>query len=88
MILSSLRARLKGYCVISNSTMTWRYHAAVMRLVFKWLNRRSQRRSYGWQKFAKLWVDGWRIPAPRCVEQKELMTRESMPVLARCAKLF
>ena len=74
MILSSLRARLKGYwnyyCVISNSTMTWRYHAAVMRLVFKWLNRRNQRRSYGWQKFAKLWVDGWRIPAPRCVEAR------------------
>ena len=92
MILSSLRARLKGYwnyyCVISNSTMTWRYHAAVMRLVFKWLNRRSQRRSYGWQKFAKLWVDGWRIPAPRCVEEKQLMTRESRPVLARCAQLF
>ena len=71
LILSSLKARLRGYwnyySVISNSGMTWRYHAAVMRLVFKWLNRRSQRKSFGWEKFAKLWVEEWQIPAPVCV---------------------
>ncbi|MEZ5329676.1 MAG: group II intron maturase-specific domain-containing protein [Verrucomicrobiales bacterium] len=58
MILSSLRKRLRGYwnyySVISNSGMTWRYHAAVMRLVYKWLNRRSQRKSFGWNKFVEL----------------------------------
>ena len=80
LILSSLKARLRGYwnyySVISNSGMTWRYHAAVMRLVFKWLNRRSQRKSFGWEKFAKLWVEEWQIPAPVCVEDKQLMTRD------------
>ena len=62
MILSSLRARLRGYwqyyCVISNSTMTWRYHAQVMRLVYKWLNRRSQRQSYGWNQFSAVMGKG------------------------------
>lgn len=79
LILSSLRARLRGYwnyySVISNSTMTWRYHAQVMKLVYKWLNRRSQRRSFGWQKFVRLWVGEWQIPAPRCVETPEPMPR-------------
>lgn len=82
LILSSLRARLRGYwnyySVISNSGMTWRYHAAVMRLVFKWLNRRSQRRSFRWKRFAELWVKEWQIPAPRCVEEKQLMNREEL----------
>ena len=79
LILSSLRARLRGYwnyyAVISNSTMTWRYHAQVMRLVYKWLNRRSQRQSFGWQKFTRLWVNEWQIPAPRCVETPQRMNR-------------
>ena len=68
LILSSLRAKLRGYwnyyAVISNSTMTWRYHAQVMRLVYKWLNRRSQRQSYGWQKFVELWETQWQILPP------------------------
>lgn len=86
MILSSLRAKLRGYwnyySVISNSGMTWRYHAAVMRLVYKWLNRRSQRKSFGWRKFAELWVKEWQIPAPVCVEEKQLMTRHSTPEMS------
>ena len=80
LILSSLKERLRGYwnyySVISNSGMTWRYHAAVMRLAFKWLNRRSQRKSFGWEKFTKLWVEEWQIPAPVCVEEKQLMSRQ------------
>lgn len=79
MILSSLRARLRGYwqyyCVISNATMTWRYHAQVMRLVYKWLNRRSQRQSFGWNRLVQLWNEEWQIPAPRCVESPQRMNR-------------
>ena len=79
LILSSLRARLRGYwnyyAVISNSTMTWRYHAQVMRLVYKWLNRRSQRQSFGWQKFVEQWETQWQIPAPVCVETPQRMNR-------------
>lgn len=73
MILSSLRRRLRGYwnyyCVIANSRSTWRYRNAVTELVFKWLNRRSQRKSYTWEKFLRHWNGGWEIPRPRVVEQ-------------------
>ena len=73
MILSSLRRRLRGYwnyyCVIANSKMTWRYMRAVCELMFKWLNRRSQRKSYTWAKFMRVWNGDWQIPRPRVVEK-------------------
>ncbi|MEO0911164.1 MAG: group II intron reverse transcriptase/maturase, partial [Pseudomonadota bacterium] len=63
MILSSLRKRLRGYWnyygVIGNGRMTGRYHRAVQRLIHKWLNRRSQSRSYSWTRFAILWNEHW-----------------------------
>ncbi len=87
MILSSLRLKLRGYwnyySVLGNSTMTWRYHAEIMKLVFKWLNRRSQRRSYTWTKFSELWTTAWEIPAPRCVEQGEPRVQQSALALAK-----
>jgi len=46
-ILAILRKRLQVYWayhgVIGNSRMTWKFYREVTRLVFKWLNRRSQR---------------------------------------------
>ena len=73
MILSSLRRKLRGYwnyyCVIANAKLTWGYHRAVLGLVFKWLNRRSQRKSYTWGKFLRHWNGDWQIPRPRVVEQ-------------------
>lgn len=73
MILSSLRKRLRGYwnyyCVITNAAMNWRYYQAVKMLVFKWLNRRSQRKSYTWEKFRRHWLGDWKIPSPKIVEQ-------------------
>ena len=72
MILSSLRRRLRGYwnyyCVIGNSRMTWKYYREVSKLLFKWLNRRSQRKSYTWAQFGKHWSEGWQVPRPRIVE--------------------
>jgi hypothetical protein len=72
MIISSLRKKLLGYwnyyCVGANSQMTSRYLRAVTRLMFKWLNRRSQRKSYTWEQFFRHWKGDWRIPMPRVVE--------------------
>ena len=72
MILSSLRKKLRGYWnyygVIANSKMIWRYMQAVAELMFKWLNRRSQRKSYTWARFQKHWQGDWKIPPPRVVE--------------------
>jgi len=49
--------------------MTWKYYRAVCELMFKWLNRRSQRKSYTWGRFSELWGRAWEIPRPRVVEQ-------------------
>jgi len=77
MILSSLRRRLRGYwnyyCVIANGKLTWGFHRAVMCLVHRWLNRRSQRRSYTWEKFLKHWNGDWKIPRPHVVEGRGSM---------------
>ncbi|MEZ5325713.1 MAG: hypothetical protein R3F19_11700 [Verrucomicrobiales bacterium] len=54
----------------------------VMRLVFKWLNRRSQRRSFTWTKFSELWTKAWQIQAPRCVEQGESSPQQPSLALA------
>ena len=74
MILSSLRRRLRGYwnyyCVLGNSRMTWKYYREVSKLLFKWLNRRSQRKSYTWAQFGRHWGVGWKIPRPRIVESQ------------------
>ena len=86
MILSSLKRRLRGYwnyyCVIANDTMTWRYWKAVTELVFKWLNRRSQRKSYTWKKFLLHWQGDWQIPRPRVVEKwdRASSAQQEMPL--------
>jgi len=72
MILSSLRRKLRGdwnyYCVMGNSLMTWKYYREARKLLFKWLNRRSQRNSYTWAQFGRHLGTGWNIPRPRIVE--------------------
>lgn len=71
-LLAVLRRKLRGYWnyygVIGNSMMTSKYYQEVFRLLFKWLNRRSQRRSMTWKQFARRWP-GWNLPPPRVVEK-------------------
>ena len=43
------------------------FYEQVCRLVFKWLNRRSQRRGYSWVRF-KAMLARYAIPKPRIVE--------------------
>ncbi|MDF1754676.1 MAG: hypothetical protein P1U89_17965 [Verrucomicrobiales bacterium] len=40
------------------------------RLIYQCLNRRSQRQSFGWTHFAKLWHEQWEMPKPLIVEQR------------------
>lgn len=67
-----LERKLRGYNnyygVIGNSESLKRFWHAVKGLVYKWLNRRSQRRSYNWKGFAEMWRS-WGIPNPRIVEE-------------------
>ena len=71
-LLASLRRKLLGYRnyygVIGNSHMLARYYCAVQRMLYKWLNRRSQRRSMTWAQFQRR-LPGWELPPPRVVEE-------------------
>lgn len=70
-LLAVLRRKLRGYWnyygVIGNSSMTAKYQREVNRLLYKWLNRRSQRRSMTWTQFGRR-LPGWDLPPPRVVE--------------------
>lgn len=67
----TLRRKLQGhynyYGVRGNTKSLWKYQHLCQRLIFKWLNRRSQRRSYNWNGFREMWKS-WGMPAPRIVE--------------------
>ena len=70
-LLAVLRRKLLGYRnyygVIGNSRMLSTYYFEVIRLLYKWLNRRSQRRSMTWAQFMRRLPD-WKLPPPKVVE--------------------
>ncbi len=69
-ILATLARKLRGhynyYGVCGNARGIWRYYREVVRLLFKWLNRRSQRRSYNWKGFLAM-CEHFRLPRPKIV---------------------
>lgn len=71
-LLRNAKAKLQGhlnyYAITDNGPMCDSYRRQVTWLLFKWLNRRSQRRSYTWVRFndALAWV-GW--PSVRIVHK-------------------
>jgi group II intron reverse transcriptase/maturase len=70
-LLVVLRRKLLGYRnyygVIGNSMMLAKYYFEVNRLLYKWLNRRSQRRSMTWAQFTRR-LPGWDLPPPKVME--------------------
>ncbi len=89
MVLSSLRLKLRGYwnyySVIGNSSATWKYYSAIKTLIYKWLNRRSQRVSYRWGKFKELFIGEWNLPAPQVVEQGDAGLRQQSLALSKAS---
>ena len=55
----TLRRKFAGYFnyygVIGNSDRLWRYWNASRRIIYRGLNRRSQRTSYNWTGFDQMW---------------------------------
>ena len=49
------------YCVTCNEHCTAAFRYQVCRLMFKWLNRRSQRKSFNWTEFMKM-LEIFQIP--------------------------
>ena len=69
-IMESFRAKLLGhfnyYGVSGNMDMLESFSDLSKRIVFKWLNRRSQRKSYNWRGFSEL-LQQFKIPQPRII---------------------
>lgn len=69
-LMLKLRQKLLGhwnyYGVCGNMEMLRMYYYHVCRIMFKWLNRRSQRKSCNWYGFNEM-LKRFNIPAPRIV---------------------
>lgn len=57
-LMATLKKKLQGYWnyygVIGNSKRLGQYYYQVSRILFKWLNRRSQKKSFTWNSFNRL----------------------------------
>ncbi len=71
-IMAQLRRKLTGYWnyygVTGNFRSLGKFWWAVLGLLHKWLNRRSQRRSYTWKGLMAC-LEDFKIPTPRITEQ-------------------
>ncbi|WP_367949327.1 group II intron maturase-specific domain-containing protein [Bacillus sp. FJAT-29790] len=68
MIMDRFRRSLIGYynyyCITDNTQNVSNFKDKIENLLFKWLNRRSQRKSFTWDKFI-LFLDKYPLPSPR-----------------------
>jgi len=61
------------YYVRGNSRAVWSFYGQAIEQCFKWLNRRSQRKSYTWPRFKAL-LDFMNIRVPKVTEKKRRHT--------------
>ena len=65
-LAAKLRGHYQYYGVSGNMPSLQRYHRLATRLALKWLNRRSQRRSFSWAGFDE-YLKHYPLPKPRIV---------------------
>lgn len=67
-LMAKMRIKLLGYYrhygITDNATALYRYLNEVEKLIYKWLNRRSQRKSFDWGKYKKF-LRKFPLPTPR-----------------------
>ena len=61
-LAAKLRGHYQYYGISGNYRGIYRYYLCAKRIAFKWLNRRSQRKSFNWEQFAKYLI---RYPLPK-----------------------
>jgi len=66
--LAKVRGHLQYFGVSGNFRWLSKFITAATRIFFKWINRRSQKRSFSWDKF-KLFLEKYPLPAPRIVHK-------------------
>jgi RNA-directed DNA polymerase len=73
-MMKTLRAKLRGtwnyYGLIGNFRRMKLTYEETRRTLYKWLNRRSQRRSMSWRAVDRL-MERFQIPRPRIVEKRD-----------------
>jgi group II intron reverse transcriptase/maturase len=66
-LMKKVSQKLRGYYryfgIHGNSRSVWLFHFTAMRILQKWLNRRSDRRSYNWAGFREL-LEHYQVPYP------------------------
>jgi RNA-directed DNA polymerase len=67
-LASKLRGTWNYYGLIGNYRRMKLLYEEAQRSLYKWLNRRSQRRSLSWRAFRRLW-ERFHLPSPRIVEE-------------------
>lgn len=76
-LISMLNDKLRGYYnyygIIGNSYMLEKMATIVMRLLYKWLNRRSQRRSFNWREFNTKLREHYHLQKPYIESQNHQM---------------
>lgn len=60
----AMRGYYNYYCITDNSRAVEEFRYQIKRILFKWLNRRSQRKSFDWEKF-QLFLRRFPIPKPK-----------------------
>ena len=72
-LFKTLKAKLQGtwnyYGLIGNYRRMWLLYQEVCRALYKWLNRRSQRKSLTWPKLDRL-LEYYELPKPRIVQNR------------------
>jgi hypothetical protein len=52
-VKSKIRGHIQYYSITDNAHKLYGFISEVQKMLFKWLNRRSQKRSFNWDKFNK-----------------------------------
>jgi len=72
LIFKTLKLKYQGYWnyygVIGNINRLSEFYHITIGILYKWLNRRSQRRGYNWVSFKEALVR-YQIPEPRIIEK-------------------
>ena len=65
-LAAKLRGHYQYYGISGNMAALRQYYATTVRLTRKWLNRRSQRGKFSWERFRK-YLEHYPLPKPRIV---------------------
>jgi RNA-directed DNA polymerase len=80
-LFKRLNAKLRGYYnyygVIGNYASLQQFFRQALQILFKWLNRRSQRRSFNWRGYREL-LEHFEIEQPRIVGRPKTRTARSV----------